>query len=330
MTLTFIEGDNPSQTVTVTFSFNARENAWLIAMKGSNEKVVYEAADGVMTFALSANGKRIVDVSGEEAASILYYDNGEPFENFSGSVYLRIGFDDVFAETAIFLTQLGNQTMGYSKSNIEKATDEIKPVIVLDETFLMRQKLGSKVQIPTAKAYDVLGQIVSFTITMETVAGELLATGDAMQSIDYTLQKAGNYIVYYYAKDSNGNFTKVPYTILVNDETAPTLSVKSNLKKEYKVGSKITVPTYTVSDNDGACYVQVMLLMPNNEMRMLQFYNNGEITSYLNKDNDMYEHAFIASSKAFYATEKGTYTIKVLAYDDYYNTTLKEIVFNVK
>ena len=330
MTLTFIEGNNRSKTVTVTFLFDSRDNAWLLTLKGNNEKIAFEAGDGVMTFALSANGKRIKDISGEELATLLYYDSGEPFVGFSETVYLRIGFEDVTGQATIYLTQLGNQTRGYSKSSLEKATDEIKPIIVLDDDFLMRQKLGSKAYIPTAKAYDVLGQIVAFTVTLEKVNGETIATGDATQSLDYTLSEAGNYLVTYYAKDNNGNYVRLPYSILVNDETAPTLTVKDGPKSSYKVGAKVTIPTYTVKDNNGTYYVQVMLLMPDNELRMLHYDNNGEITSLLNRDKELYENAFIASSKAFYVLEKGTYTLQILAYDDYYNTTLQEFVFNVK
>ncbi len=330
MRLTFIEGNNRNKTVTVTFLFDSKENVWFLTLNGSEEQLSYATTEGVMTFALSANGKRILDVSGEEMASILYYDDGESFVNFSESVYLRISFDGVEQESSIRLTQLGNQTMGYSKSTIDKASDEIKPVIILDEPFLMRQKLGAKAKIPTAKAYDVLSKVVEFTVTLEAVNGTVLASGSATESLNYTLSEAGNYLVTYYAKDSNGNFVKIPYTILVNDETAPTLSVKKSIKSQYKVGDKITIPTYTVTDNGGVCYVQVMLLMPNNELRMLQYDDNGEITSFLEKDDELYENSFKASSKSFYVREKGKYVLQILAYDDYYNTTLKEFVFNVK
>ena len=330
MMLTFIEGNNRSKTVTINFLFDYANDSWLIMLNGSTEKLAYASDKGVMTFALSANGKRILDISGEALATILYYDNGEPFVNFSEKIYLRIAFQDVAGASTIYLTQLGNQTMGYSKSSIEKAEDEIKPVIVLDDNFLMRQKLGTKAYIPTAKAYDILGQITSFTVKLEMVNGDTLAKGDATQPLDYVLTEAGNYLVTYEAKDNNGNGVRIPYTILVNDETAPTLTVKGSIKKEYKVGDKITIPSYTVKDNNVNYYVQVMLIMPNNEMRMLHYDDNGEVTSFLSKDNELYENAFKAGKNSFYTVDKGKYTLQILAFDDYYNTTLKEFVFNVK
>ena len=194
----------------------------------------------------------------------------------------------------------------------------------------MRQKLGTKAYIPTAKAYDILGQITSFTVKLEMVNGDTLAKGDATQPLDYVLTEAGNYLVTYEAKDNNGNGVRIPYTILVNDETAPTLTVKGSIKKEYKVGDKITIPSYTVKDNNVNYYVQVMLIMPNNEMRMLHYDDNGEVTSFLSKDNELYENAFKAGKNSFYTVDKGKYTLQILAFDDYYNTTLKEFVFNVK
>ena len=137
-------------------------------------------------------------------------------------------------------------------------------------------------------------------------------------------------MVTYYAKDANGNKTSVPYTIFVRDEIAPTLEVKDNLKKEYKVGSTIKIPSYMAKDNGENCYVQVTVILPNNEMRLLEYNENGEITSLLSKDNELYENAFKADDNAFVALHKGRYVLRIVAYDEYYNTTVKEIEFLVK
>ena len=220
--------------------------------------------------------------------------------------------------------------MGHNKSSIDKALDEIKPTILLDEAVLLRQKLGAKAKIPTAKAYDVLGQIKEFTITVKTPSGDILGGGDATKPLEFTLDKAGYYLVTYFAKDTNGNKTSAPFSILVNDETAPTLEVENNLKEEYKVGSKIKVPSYTVKDNGENCYVQVTLILPNNEMRLLQYYENGKITSFLTPDSELYENGFKAGNDTFVALQKGRYVLRIVAYDEYYNTVVKEIVFFVK
>jgi hypothetical protein len=190
----------------------------------------------------------------------------------------------------------------------------------------MRQKLGAKAQIPTAKAYDVLGQIKEFTVTIETVKDGVLASGSAKETLDYTLSEAGTYLVTYYAKDSNGNFEKIPYAIRVSDETAPTLTVKDSFKSSYKLNAKISVPSYKVSDNNENCYVQVTVTLPNNEVRLLQYAENGELLYVLSREAELYEKAFIADEDTFVALYAGKYVLRVVAYDDYYNYTAEDVL----
>ena len=330
MSLTMVDGADRTRSVTAQFFYNAAEDAWFMQLNNSTSKLLYVTSKNIMTFELSKDNTKIIDTSGIEITTISTYDNGEKFEGFSETIYLQIAFGEVSGESSIAIAQIGNQTMGYNKSSLEKGSDEIKPTILLDAPFVMRQKLGSKADIPTAKAFDVLGQIKEFVIRIETSAGELLATGDAREAIDFTLDKAGYYLVTYYAVDTNGNSESIPYTILVNDDTAPTLSVEDDYKDEYKVGSKIDVPSYTVKDNGENCYVQVTLILPNNEVRLLQYDENGEITSLLSSDNELYESAFKVDDDTFVALKKGRYVLRVVAYDEYYNYTVSEIEFWVK
>ena len=324
-----IDSQNKNHAVTIYLLYNKETNAWFIQTNGSAEKVEYMTSKNILSFALR-NGCQIMDASGISVAMITSYDNGKPFAGFGDTVYLRLSFEEVAGDSSMYLTQVGNQSMGYNKSNISKASDEIKPIIVLDEPFLMRQKLGAKAQIPTAKAYDVLGQIKEFTVTIETVKDGVLASGSAKETLDYTLSEAGTYLVTYYAKDSNGNFEKIPYAIRVSDETAPTLTVKDSFKSSYKLNAKISVPSYKVSDNNENCYVQVTVTLPNNEVRLLQYAENGELLYVLSREAELYEKAFIADEDTFVALYAGKYVLRVVAYDDYYNYTAEEFEFIVK
>ena len=330
MKLTLTNASDLTQSVTVGFFYDKVIDAWLMQLNGVKSKISYAMSKGILSFALSSDGKRIIDTDGVEIAEIIVYDNGKPFHGLGEELYLQISFEEVIGESSFHVTQIGNQAMGYNKSSIDKAMDEIKPVIILDEAFITRQKLGSKAKIPTAKAYDVLGQIYDFTVTLEMVGGQVLASGSAEETLDVVLEKAGNYLVTYYAKDANGNKTRLPYSIFVSDETAPTLNVKGELKGEYKLGSKIEIPSYSASDNGSNCYVQVTLILPNNEMRLLQYNENGEITSLLTKDSDLYETAFKSDENTFVALYEGKYTLRIVAYDEYYNYTVREIEFWVK
>ena len=330
MYFTLTDAANRNHSITMHFFYNPAEDSWMAQLQNSAGKFSYATSKDILTFALSDDGKKIIDTSGIATATLSNYDNGEPFQGFSNTLYWTLGFEGVQGESSLRVTQVCNQSLGHNKSSIDKAKDEIKPVIILDDEFLMRQKLGSKAQIPTAKAYDVLGQIKEFTITVEKVGGDVIASGPATETLDFTLDQAGYYTVTYFAKDSNGNKESIPYTILVNDETAPVLTVKNNLKSQYKQGDTIKIPTYTATDNGENCYVQVTLILPNNELRMLQYNENGTITSMLSKESDLYESAFKAGDDAFVALYKGRYVLRILAYDEYYNTTVKEIEFIVK
>ena len=330
-TMDFVLTDaNSKKTVTVHFFYNGDEGTWFMQLNNAVSKVPYVNSKDMLSFALSTDTKKIIDTSGIEIATITAYDNGEPFQGFSETLYWGISFGGVNEASAIRMTQLCNQSLGHNKSSIEKATDEIKPVILLDDVFYMRQKLGSKAQIPTAKAYDVLGQIKEFTITVEK-GGVTLASGPATEALDLTLDTAGYYLVTYYAKDSNGNSERIPYTILVSDETAPDLTIKHNIKAEYKVGDVVKLPVYSATDNGDNCYIQVTLILPNNELRLLQYSENGNITYLLSRENDLYESAFkTGNPDEFVALYKGSYVLRILAYDEYYNCTVKEIEFIVK
>lgn len=330
MSITMVDASDRSLSVTAYLFYEKAEDAWFMQLQGSSLKVRYTTSKNIFSFARSTDGNKIVDTSGVAIAEITVYDNGEPFQGFSDTLYLQMAFSGVEEESSLYVTQICNQSMGYSKSSLDKASDEIKPVIVLDETFIIRQKLGSKAQIPTAKAYDVLGQIKEFTVTVARTGGEVIAQGPADQPIDVTLDKAGNYTVTYFVRDTNGNRESIPYVIIVNDETAPTLTVKDSLKSNYKVGDKVKIPEYSATDNGENCYIQVTLIMPNNELLLLHYSENGNVTSYLDKANDVYGNEFKADSNTFILLKKGTYTLRIVAYDEYYNYTVKEIVFNVK
>lgn len=328
MLITLTNVDNLAQSVTARFTYEKETDKWFIRLKGK-EKVPYATSKGILIFLLSSSGNRIIDGDGAECATIETYENGAPFQGLGNELYLRISFQDVAGESAFRVTEVCNQSMGHNKKGgIEKAKDEIKPVIVLDAPFVTRQKIGAKAYIPTAKAYDVLGQIKEFTVTLEEVGVGVVASGDATLSLDYTFEKAGNYLVTYYAKDTNGNATSLPQPIQVSDETAPTLTVKDSLKDEYKLNAKIDIPSYTAVDNGENCYVQVTLILPNNEMRLLSYDVNGEVDYFLK--NELYEKAFRVDEDTFVALYEGKYVLRVVAYDEYYNYTAYEAEFIVK
>ena len=330
MSIVLTDAENRDLSVTFHFLYDVAENVWMMQLNGKGSKVVFAVSRNLFNFTYSDDGQSIVDSSGVAVSRIKEYDNGEPFNGFSGTLYFRMEFGGVSQESCIRLTNLCNQVMGYKKTDPEDAKDEIKPVIFLNGEFQVRQKLDEEARIPTAMAYDVLGQIQEFTVTVKNASGSVIWKDSATKPVKLLLSDAGNYTVIYYAKDSNKKSTELSYMMVVYDETAPTLTVTDSLAKEYKVGDKVSIPVYSATDNGANCYIQVTLILPNNEMRLLQYSENGEVTSLLTAENTLYNSSFKADENTFIVEQAGAYTLRFVAYDEYYNAVSYEMYFNVK
>ena len=104
----------------------------------------------------------------------------------------------------------------------------------------------------------------------------------------------------------------------------------SELKKtSYKQGDTVELPSYTASDNLGVCTVDVILILPNSELRLLSHDENGSVT-YYTKNTDLYLSSFGVSDTSFCAEQTGRYVLRFVAYDDIYNRTVVELPFDVK
>jgi hypothetical protein len=329
MNVVLTNAQDKNLTVTFAFKYDSNVNGWTMQINGNGAKVSFAISKSIFGFTMSANGLSVIDSSGSPIATIKQYDNGEPFNGFVDTLYFGMEFGGVKDSSYIMLTKICNQAFGYGKGGIDKAKDDIKPVIFLKEEFALRQDLNSKAKIPTALACDVLGQISEFTVTIKDEDGNVLVKGSATESVDLLLEEAGIYQVVYFAKDSNGKYTELMYMLSVYDETAPTLTVTDSLKKEYKVGDKVTIPAYSAKDNGDNCYIQVELILPNNELRLLHYSENGEVTSLLAADNTLYNSSFKVNENTFVLENEGTYTLRFLAYDEYYNIVSYEMSFDV-
>ena len=70
--------------------------------------------------------------------------------------------------------------------------------------------------------------------------------------------------------------------------------------------------------------------MPSNEIRLLMIDRNGQITSYLDKENMYYNASFKVDSRTFKAEQYGHYVLRFVAYDSDFNKMVKELYFDVK
>lgn len=265
------------------------------------------------------NNVRQLYISDKPAIACEVNDQGNKFEGFSGGVYLTLEFEGVAGSSEVAITRLCNQPMGHKDSG---AADSTEPVIAITSQLSSRLYMQDTFRIPEFAAYDVFSNVVESSVSVELPDG-------TTASEDFTVTQYGRYKITFSAKDSKGNKVKSSKTVYVNDDIAPELQVAALEKTSYKLGSAVTFPTYTASDNLEAYYVDVILILPNSEVRLLTHDASGEIT-YTLTDSALYPASFRNNETSFKADKTGTYTLRYVAYDDQFNKTVQELTFTVK
>ena len=267
------------------------------------------------------------DINGDFVANITTDDNGNAFGRFKGGVYATFVFGGVKAASQLDVTRINNQTLGHKNTVEDPIGDKIAPELIIDGEYNTRMFLGDMLTVFTAKAFDVLGQIQSLTVSVFDSQNNVLLNNASVDEIyNIKLNNVGRYRVIYTMTDIYGNSDKGGAIIFVVDNVAPELEVKANYKQVYRVGSKIKLPTFTVSDNLENVYCDISVQLPSSEIRLLTHYANGETTSFLSKSNGTYPASFKASDDAFVLETAGKYIITVTAYDDNYNAVTKSFV----
>jgi len=262
----------------------------------------------------------------EELLAFVKDDAGADFKGFAGGVYLTIGFEDVTGKCELHLTRLNNQALGHRGKNIGDLTE---PMIQLTSSLNTRQYIEEDFQVPTFEAFDVYGEVVEKSVTVATPSGEEYVSDTEGKIDSFKISEYGRYRLTYYAEDDKGNSAESVYFVNVNDDIVPVIDVKDTIKKNYKVGAKVTIPTYKAKDNLGSYSVDVILVLPNSELRLLSHDENGEVTSYL-KNSELYNASFVVDEDSFYVEQKGEYIIRYVAYDEFFNREVVELVFNAK
>lgn len=319
MQLTLTDVTNNQSSVTFDINVNKQK----ISCVGS------EVADfGVLNneFALSFTnaGGAITDVQGKGRGYCSYDDQNNPFTGFYKGAYLTISFVNVTGPVNLKVKKINNQMLGYK----DGTGDRMEPVIDLDSQFITEQRFGATFEFPTFEAFDVLNEIESMSIRVMKPNGDIIS-GDNHFNASFNIEEYGDYTVVYQAKDTSYNSISLTKHSFVYDDVAPTLTVDKLAKETYKVGATVKIPSYHASDNFSDLSVDVILILPTNEMRILTHEENGEIT-YALVDTALYNSSFIKDKKSFKTEIKGKHILRYVAYDAQFNTTIVELTFNVK
>ena len=324
----FYESTNPSKSLTFKVRF-VGENAFVSLLSGGDE---YPLSNEIRnekkfyTLNFDSTARTLKDINHKELTKINVDDHRNPFTGFSDGLYLEISMVDVTSASSISMVSLCNQDFG----NVGYYLDIASPIIIFQDAFKNEQEYGVDAVIPAVKVFDVLSE-ASATVTVKAPDGSFkVRNEDATIPHTFKLDSFGSYVVTYKALDSAGNASSYPRKITVFDNVPPSLTVNYNLSDTYKLNSEITIPSYSASDNLDQYALSVYLTLPNDEHRLLLTDNSGTVTSYLGKDNPIYNASFKVNNNTFRVEQTGRYLLRYVVYDDAFNKVVKEYSFTVK
>lgn len=157
--------------------------------------------------------------------------------------------------------------------------------------------------------YDVLSNNMVCTVKITAPDGTDVYNDDYKDNISFTAIQFGSYKVQYTYHDGiRTNKMTYDYTVIVSERNAPVISLSSHGMQTAKVGATYNIVSYSVKDDTTAekdLKVIVMVIEPITAARWL-----------VNGDSYVFEKA-------------GVYTIRVVAYDSFYNEAVVEYTVTV-
>lgn len=165
-------------------------------------------------------------------------------------VGFRFGNVAAGESASILVYQISNQ---YMQSG-EDWSDINKPVVSFDRELKkeFEAKRGSVVQLPTAKAYDMLSENATVKVRVYDPDNNQVEISDGT----FVASKAGKYRISYISEDINGKKGNANYYCTVYDDKEPVMTIEYAVSDSVKVGDTITIPNATAIDEvDGECTV---------------------------------------------------------------------------
>ena len=261
----------------------------------------YKAAD-ILFDSLSGS---FTDAAGTVIASVKRFANGKDFTGFSsGVIKCSFALSGVSADTEFIVSSICNQSFSYLLHGDDGMSDSTAPILALQKNFSRYSYIGSTYEIPAMEAYDVLslGATVMLRIMAPdktfVVTNYSLAEGYSLNTTQY-----GSYRVELIATDANGTSGTLSFSVKVDYDQLPQMTVNGTVNETYKVGDTLQLPSYTVVENAAA----------------------GEIKVYVMMRNSKGYYEFVSGEYVFESA--GEYQLVYRAVDEYYNVT--RIVYNI-
>lgn len=257
------DSKNVNEAVTIRIDAFSEEKS-LVTTNFTSSKTgssIYHSATDSEIYLKMKLGKYIYDGDQLLLAELLKYDNGSEYRGFtSGYCFVDIIFEefdydlekDIFPE--IRFTDFIGQPRIIEKKPSED--DNIAPIISLSEHIHTFNSFNSEVIIPAATASDMVSPECKVYVSVKDPDGTYII-GSASQGVEANknhkikLTKYGTYVAQYTSKDERGaREAKLSYNVKSVDLVDPVLEIKGQIKTSYKVGDKLSLPEYKVTDNN--------------------------------------------------------------------------------
>lgn len=228
----------------VTISYTLQGGVWYCSVNGGNAVETSLDGDGYLQLNYNNTSHVFTDGNGQALGTVKELD-GMAFGGFeSGYVYIDCIVEGIEGETEVGLRTINNQTINSVKRDMQR------PYIKADGKYEGRVAAGSTVTLLSATAYDVLNAIGDITVSVKLGNKIVFEEQTLTVGKTFTVTECGTYTITYKVVDSAKNTAADKIEFAVYDPVKPTLSFDGEIANEAKVGQKIDLPKYTISDNN--------------------------------------------------------------------------------
>ncbi len=247
------------------------------------------------------NGSCLTDVLGKAITNeIKSWADGRDYDGFTEDIcVVRFTVNAAGAESGFSIKRINNQAFSRGKYTLtDTSAPNIRVYGTLDKSVFA---FGKYVEIPAAKAFDVLNPCSFITVTVIAPNERVVMENASCESAKKILiNELGRWTITYTAHDGNDGFiAEKSYEVEVKDTVAPELFLQGTVASSYKVGTTVTFPAAKVIDNfTGNCHCYVIVI-----------FENGDRTA-------------LKDGKYTFA-KAGSYSVQYYAWDAEYNVVQK-------
>lgn len=310
----FTDAENPD--IAIEFTVAKKGSGATVSMNGGAYCPMTGSFTGESNYRLSfkykPSTKMFKDALSSTIGVVKTCANGDEFNGFtSGAVKISVIFEDFSEEAILNVYTVNNQNF---KGDSRK--DNRAPEISYEQTLKAKYALNTTITVPRFKAEDVLGNVglfvsVQFADTFEFLTdakGNTLNQYPYYDGMSFVLSKISDYVITLYAKDYMNTGEAINYRnietqqcrITVRDDVAPIIQLSGKIPVSSKVNREISLPAATINDNGNT-----------EDLRLMVFWISPDnVTTYISETDGKYN---------FTPTTVGTYTVKYVVVDKYFN-----------